>query len=189
MIIRKLTDKDHVDLIEISESLSEWFDQSAGRKSIPVDIRHQCGYAAIIGSAVVGFITLYIAEGRLNIGWLGVHREFQGRLIGKALLQKAEDQARKLAIGEIELYTLNGVSLMTIYKAKGLEFLAVFVITGLMDGMLPHKNRDIEEERRICFVVISKAMRQLYVTHCHTYAGKPESGRRFLAEMFRGSAE
>ena len=82
----------------------------------------------------------------------------------------------------------NGVSLMTIHKAKGLEFPVVFV-TGLMDGMLPHKNGDIEEERRICFVGISRAMRQLYLTHSHTYAGRPVKRSPFLDEMFRGSAE
>ena len=60
---------------------------------------------------------------------------------------------------------------MTIHKAKGLEFPVVFV-TGLIDGMLPHKNGDVEEERRICFVGISRAMRQLYLTYASTYAGQ-----------------
>ncbi len=44
---------------------------------------------------------------------------------------------------------LNGVSLMTIHKSKGLEFPVVFVV-GMVEGVLPHKNGDIEEERRIC---------------------------------------
>ena len=82
----------------------------------------------------------------------------------------------------------NGVSLMTIHKAKGLEFPVVFV-TGLIDGMLPHKNGDVEEERRICFVGISRAMRQLYLTYASTYAGRPVKKSPFLEEMFRENVE
>ena len=82
----------------------------------------------------------------------------------------------------------NGVSLMTIHKAKGLEFPVIFV-TGLVDGMLPHKNGDIEEERRIAFVGISRAMRRLYLTYSSTYAGRPVKRSPFLEEMFRGNAE
>jgi len=80
----------------------------------------------------------------------------------------------------------NGVSLMTIHKAKGLEFPVVFV-TGLIDGMLPHKNGDVEEERRICFVGISRAMRQLYLSYASTYAGRPVKRSPFLEEMFSGN--
>jgi len=82
----------------------------------------------------------------------------------------------------------NGVSLMTIHKAKGLEFPVVFV-TGLIDGMLPHKNGDIEEERRIAFVGISRAMRQLYLTYSATYAGRPVKRSPFLEEMLSGNVE
>jgi DNA helicase-2/ATP-dependent DNA helicase PcrA len=76
----------------------------------------------------------------------------------------------------------NGVSLMTIHKAKGLEFPVVFVI-GLIDGLLPHKNGDLEEERRIAFVGISRAMKQLYLTCSHTYSGRPVKYSPFLDEM------
>ena len=76
----------------------------------------------------------------------------------------------------------NGVSLMTIHKAKGLEFPVVFV-TGLMEGMLPHKNGDIEEERRIAFVAISRAMRMLYLTYSNSYMGKQVKRSPFLDEM------
>ena len=43
----------------------------------------------------------------------------------------------------------DGVSLMTIHKAKGLEFPVVFLV-GLVEGILPSKKGDLEEERRIC---------------------------------------
>ncbi len=82
----------------------------------------------------------------------------------------------------------NGVSLMTIHKAKGLEFPVVFVV-GLMEGLLPHKNGDLEEERRIAFVGISRAMKQLYLTYSATYAGRPVKRSPFLEEMLSGSVE
>ncbi len=82
----------------------------------------------------------------------------------------------------------NGVSLMTIHKAKGLEFPIVFV-TGLIEGMLPHKNGDLEEERRIAFVGISRAMKQLYLTCSATYAGRPVKRSPFLEEMLSGKVE
>ena len=52
---------------------------------------------------------------------------------------------------------------MTIHKAKGLEFLAVFVI-GLVEGITPTKRGDIETERRIVFVGILREMKVLYLS-------------------------
>ena len=76
----------------------------------------------------------------------------------------------------------DGVSLMTIHKAKGLEFPVVFVI-GLVEGIMPTKKGDIEEERRIAFVAISRAMNLLYLSHSLTYLGQPAKKSIFLDEI------
>jgi DNA helicase-2/ATP-dependent DNA helicase PcrA len=76
----------------------------------------------------------------------------------------------------------NGVSLMTIHKSKGLEFPAVFVI-GWIEGILPNKQGDIEEERRIGFVAMSRAMQKLYLTYCQKYQGRSIQRSRFLDEI------
>jgi DNA helicase-2/ATP-dependent DNA helicase PcrA len=76
----------------------------------------------------------------------------------------------------------DGVSLMTIHKAKGLEFPIVFCI-GFVDGVLPNQQGDIEEERRIAFVGISRAMRLLYLSYSTSYLGRAVKTSPFLEEI------
>ena len=58
----------------------------------------------------------------------------------------------------------NKVSLMTIHKSKGLEFSVVFIV-GCSEGLLPHsKANDINDEMRLMYVGITRAMNKLYLT-------------------------
>jgi DNA helicase-2/ATP-dependent DNA helicase PcrA len=75
-----------------------------------------------------------------------------------------------------------GVALMTIHKAKGLEFPVVFVI-GLVEGITPTKKGDMEEERRIVFVGISRAMKILYICYSFTYMGQTAKKSIFIDEI------
>ncbi len=82
------------------------------------------------------------------------------------------------------------VTLMTIHNAKGLEFDLV-MITGLEEGIFPHSRSDtiesLEEERRLCYVGLTRARKRLVLTHAETRA--MHGGRdyrlpsRFLAEL------
>lgn len=61
------------------------------------------------------------------------------------------------------------VTLMTVHSAKGLEFPTVFLV-GLEDGIFPHSRsindpKELEEERRLAYVAITRAEKTLYVTH------------------------
>jgi DNA helicase II / ATP-dependent DNA helicase PcrA len=89
------------------------------------------------------------------------------------------------------LATERGVSLMTLHSAKGLEFRAV-VVSGLEDGLLPHFNaqgarEDIEEERRLLYVGMTRARERLYLTCCRRrrIAGRyqDQSESPFLSEL------
>jgi len=82
------------------------------------------------------------------------------------------------------------VTLMTLHNAKGLEYDMVFMI-GCEDGVFPHSRSieagDVEEERRLCYVGITRARQQLYVTHARTrslYGGREWNvPSRFLGEI------
>jgi DNA helicase-2/ATP-dependent DNA helicase PcrA len=61
------------------------------------------------------------------------------------------------------------VQMMSLHTAKGLEFPVVF-LTGMEDGLFPHQRSlndldGLEEERRLCYVGMTRAMKQLYLTH------------------------
>lgn len=63
----------------------------------------------------------------------------------------------------------DAVTLMTLHSAKGLEFKIVFLI-GMEEGIFPsframNEDKDIEEERRICYVGITRAMKRLFITN------------------------
>ena len=83
------------------------------------------------------------------------------------------------------------VTLMTFHAAKGLEFSAVFM-AGMEEGLFPHSrtlldDTEIEEERRTCYVGITRAERRLDLTYARqrTIYGRTEMSRpsRFLAEI------
>jgi DNA helicase II / ATP-dependent DNA helicase PcrA len=83
------------------------------------------------------------------------------------------------------------VTLMTIHAAKGLEFPVVFIV-GVEEGLFPHSRtfqseEELEEERRLCYVAITRAQQYLYITHAmkrRTWGEElPAEPSRFLNEI------
>ncbi|MCK5237380.1 MAG: UvrD-helicase domain-containing protein [Deltaproteobacteria bacterium] len=73
-------------------------------------------------------------------------------------------------LGDIDSYTdaKNRATLMTLHSAKGLEFPVVFIV-GLEEGLFPHSRSandfdELEEERRLCYVGMTRAMKKLYLS-------------------------
>ena len=106
IIIREYDDKDFNQTLNIAKQLPDWFDNDALERAIPIDLKHQKVFVAEEKNKIFGFITLFVTEGRLNIGWLGVHPEKHNHGIGKLLLAKAESYGRVNQLLEIATYTL-----------------------------------------------------------------------------------
>lgn len=80
------------------------------------------------------------------------------------------DTERKLTlrVGKGETEVVGAVTLMTLHMAKGLEFPIVFIV-GMEEGIFPHSRSlldtfDLQEERRLCYVGITRAMKKLFLT-------------------------
>jgi DNA helicase-2/ATP-dependent DNA helicase PcrA len=77
----------------------------------------------------------------------------------------------------------HAVVLSTIHSAKGLEWEAVFMV-GMEDGVLPHvKSDDIEEERRVAYVGVTRARRLLSLTYAAERYGERAKPSPFLFEV------
>ncbi|GIK83592.1 MAG: ATP-dependent DNA helicase PcrA [Patescibacteria group bacterium] len=81
-------------------------------------------------------------------------------------------QDNEFADGNTEIDSKRSVNLMSLHSAKGLEFEVVFLV-GMEDGLLPHSRslvdpEQMEEERRLCYVGITRAKSKLYFTYCRT---------------------
>jgi len=105
-----------------------------------------------------------------------------------ALMASVDDRAVKAVNNEIPD---EAVTLMTLHNAKGLEFPVIF-LAGLEENLIPHRNstaslKDLEEERRLLYVGITRAEEELYLIHCQSRMsfGRTELARpsRFLKDI------
>jgi DNA helicase-2/ATP-dependent DNA helicase PcrA len=126
-------------------------------------------------------------------------RQFTGELVfplqdsdraEASVLEEFLDQVA-LDSGDREAQSGPAVQMMTLHSAKGLEFPLVF-LSGMEEGLFPHRMSAeepgrIEEERRLCYVGITRAMRTLYLTYAETRRlhGQDTYNRpsRFLTEV------
>lgn len=125
-----------------------------------------------------GYIGALVEEGNVetetrldNIEQLqGIIKDFQGKH------PELEEAALATFLAEVSLYTdmdqvtddKNAVSLLTLHSAKGLEFPVVFMC-GMEENIFPHirsmgDDAGLEEERRLCYVGITRAKERLYLT-------------------------
>ncbi len=108
-----------------------------------------------------------------------------------ALMASVDDRAVKAVNNDLPE---EAVTLMTLHNAKGLEFPVVFLV-GLEENLLPHRSstaslQEIEEERRLLYVGVTRAQEALFLIHCESRMtfGRTELARpsRFLEDIPKG---
>jgi DNA helicase-2/ATP-dependent DNA helicase PcrA len=138
--------------------------------------------------------------------------EAQGRIenlqelvsVAREWREQAQDATLSAFLQEVSLYSdqdaIRGdgslVTLMTLHNAKGLEFRAVYLI-GMEEGIFPHsrsiEEQGIEEERRLCYVGMTRAQERLTLLHASSrmlYGGRNHNlPSRFLDELPDGHVE
>jgi DNA helicase-2/ATP-dependent DNA helicase PcrA len=115
-----------------------------------------------------------------------------GQFLDEAsLLASVDDRAVKAVNEEVPD---EAVTLMTLHNAKGLEFPVVFLV-GLEENLIPHRSstasmQELEEERRLLYVGITRAQDDLYLVHCESRMafGRTDMARpsRFLQDVPKG---
>ncbi len=131
------------------------------------------------------------AEGRIeNLGELiNAAKEFDTRTSGAGLPQFLQEVTLQSDADTIE-DEASLVTLMTVHNAKGLEYNVVYMI-GMDEGLFPHsrsiEDGDIEEERRLCYVGITRARDELTLVHANSRSvfGRRmwNSPSRFIEEL------
>ncbi len=182
--------------IEAFHEMIEGFRQAAGEGAPVGDlvaaVIDRTGYAAELAASA----DLQDAGRAENLTELvAVAREFDARDEGGGLPAFLEQVSLVADADEIPEGPDHGgmVTLMTLHTAKGLEFPVVF-LTGMEEGVFPHErsvsggdSRELEEERRLAYVGITRARERLYVTRAVARAwwGRPayHPPSRVLAEI------
>ncbi len=107
------------------------------------------------------------------------------------LVETIQNSRRNPQLTTHNLSQSNAVTLMTAHSAKGLEFKIVFIV-GLEEGLFPHSralldNEELEEERRLAYVGITRAKERLFLTYARRRLIFGQSGSslpsRFLSEI------
>ncbi len=144
------------------------------------------GYEAYFDKAYAGLGAERMENVRALVSAAAEYQEeadeptLQGFLDRSALVSDADDAGRR-----------PGVALLTIHTAKGLEFPVVF-LAGLEENLFPHAmsagtDEDLEEERRLCYVAMTRAKERLVLSHAafRRVQGVPVPSRpsRFLREI------
>lgn len=147
-----------------------------------------------------GYLTMLQSQGEEGAGRIENINELKSTMINYS--QTAEQPSLSGFLEEISLYTdidsldsdTDAVTLMTIHAAKGLEFNNVFVV-GMEENIFPSSRsadteEDTEEERRLCYVAITRARKKLYISMARqrmlfgTTQFNPPS--RFVEELPKG---
>ena len=173
--------------VQVMDRLAEALEEGAGPQRMVDIAATESGYLLELEAE-----RTVEAEGRIeNIRELGgVAAEYESRFPDEGLAGFLEQVA---LVSEQDEYDEESgtVTLMTLHNAKGLEFPVVFII-GMEDGVFPHyrsmgDSAELEEERRLAYVGITRAQERLYLCHAWSRtlfgASSFNPPSRFLSEI------
>ncbi|HMP42361.1 MAG TPA: UvrD-helicase domain-containing protein [Roseiflexaceae bacterium] len=167
---------------QLAALLARWrrFAGSMTPDNLLADVLEQSGYMAGLAERLEGD---ELADARAYLEELvaaaGEHTTLASFLQEVALLTSSDDEDDE---------QVDRVQLLTIHAAKGLEWPIVFVV-GLEEGILPHERSlissdGIEEERRLCYVALTRAAELLFLSWAAVrLRGKQARPSRFLGEI------
>lgn len=170
-------------------SLYQALQEAPAREDLPRAVRNKArevaslleGLRALMSELPLANLASHIIEGTNYMEYLQAQgpegltrmenvKEFLGMLKRSGVDDLKEFLDRVALLTDIDEYEdgFNRVSLMTLHSAKGLEFPVVFMV-GLEEGLLPYYLRlddpeDMEEERRLCYVGMTRAQERLYLS-------------------------
>ncbi len=140
----------------------------------------------------IDYLTLFTKESEENLARLENIKELRSVATEfPNLTEFLENVALVEAVQELDKTAANKVTLMTLHAAKGLEFPVVFIV-GMEEGIFPHSRslfdmNQIEEERRLAYVGITRAKERLYLTYAsrRLYFGQNTSNppSRFIIDI------
>ena len=124
--------------LEIARDLKEWFTREA-LKNMKIDFKVNNLVVGVDSGEVVGFLCYNSKDGIMNLAWIGVKREFQGKGIGGKFLKWLIKESKKLGVKKIEVETLTEEekcksyeSTRIFYKKQG--FKKIYTKRAVKDG-------------------------------------------------------
>jgi L-aminopeptidase/D-esterase-like protein len=137
LLIREKRIEDVEALIEIVRTLPEWFTPNSIEAEITPDLLNEAGLVAQVDGEPVGFVSwgepeIHKEPGVVELCWIGVHRNWRGKGVGKALVRVMEEKLRQAGTSAVELWTVADsefyppyADTRTFYRAMGYRDLYV----------------------------------------------------------------
>lgn len=111
LLIREKRAEDIEALVEIALALPEWFTPNEIEAEITPHLRDEAALVAEVDGEPVGFISwgepeIHKEPGVVELYWIGVHRDWRGKGVGKALVRVMEEKLRQADVKAVELWTV-----------------------------------------------------------------------------------
>jgi L-aminopeptidase/D-esterase-like protein/GNAT superfamily N-acetyltransferase len=145
VLVREKHVQDVEPLLTLARTLPAWFTHTETESEMAQDIRDEAGLVAEVNGEPVGFVIwgepeFHRESGVVELYWVGVHRDWRGKDVGKALLRVMEEKLKKDGIQAVEVWTVADTEFYppyaetrAFYRAMGYRDLYVDVVNRTPD--------------------------------------------------------